>query len=462
MVRGGTILAVRQAAGLVVGLGGTIVLTRLLGPTGYGLFAAALAIQMYLFSVAQLGIVAWLVRRERTDPSDDLAVNATARTLLLGTGLVVVAAGLLVLPLVVRWIGTDGVRPLAFWLVLSIPVQLLALVPLATLERQLAYARIARTELAAQVVHYGVSIALVLAGAGPRGMVAGWWVQQLLLFVVLQALCGSAFRFAFDGAVARRAVSYGLSYATSIWTWQLRELVNPLVVGRFVGVEGVALVALAIRVVDAASFVKQATWRLALSALARLQQSPERLGAAVREGLRMQMLALAPILLVLAVAGPRIFPALFGAGWVGTEMILPLIAAGTLANAVTNLHSSALYVLGRNLQVTRFHLAHVALFAGAAWVLVPLLGLGGYGLAELAALPAYALVYASFRRTIPGARQRLELAVGACLVIAVAGCAWSAWWALVALVPGAFAPVRAATREAAHSLYAAWTARSTA
>ena len=146
MVRGGTILAVRQAAGLVVGLGGTIVLTRLLGPTGYGLFAAALAIQMYLFSVAQLGIVAWLVRRERAESADDDAVNATARTLLLGTGLVVVAAGLLVLPLVVRWIGTDGVRPLAFWLVLSIPVQLLALVPLATLERQLAYARIARTE----------------------------------------------------------------------------------------------------------------------------------------------------------------------------------------------------------------------------------------------------------------------------------------------------------------------------
>jgi len=462
VVRGGTILAARQALSLVLGLGGTIVLTRLLGPGGYGLYAAALALQIYLFSVAQLGVVAWLVRRQHAADEDDEAVNATARTLLLGTGLVAVAVGLVVLPVVAGWMGAEEMRPLAWWMFASVPVQLLALVPLASLERQLAYARIARTELAGQVLHYAVSIVLVLAGTGPRGMVIGWWAQQLVLFVVLQSLSGSAFRFGFDTAIARRALSYGLSYASSIWTWQLRELVNPLIVGRFVGVEGVALVALAIRVVDAASFIKQATWRLALSALARLQESPERLGVAVREGMRMQLLALAPILLALAVIGPHLFPWLFGPRWVGTEMILPLIAAGTLANAVTNLHSSALYVLGRNLAVTRFHIVHVGLFGAAAWTLVQLLGIGGYGLAELAALPSYVLVYLSFRRAIPDSRQRLELAVGAWMVIAVAGCAWTPWWAFVAIVPAAFAPVRAAAKEAALSLRSAWTARSAA
>jgi O-antigen/teichoic acid export membrane protein len=491
-LRGGSFLAARQLASLVLGLAGTIALTRLLGPSGYGRFAAALALYTYLFGVAQLGINAWLVRREDlTDGFNPERVFATARGLLLLTGVIAMGFGALLLPLVERWLGGAGVRPLALALLAGLPIHLMMLVPLAALERGLKFREVAATELLGLLLMYGVSVGLAAAGWGPKAMVIGWWLQQLWLLLRLQMLSGIGFAFRFDGDIARRALGYGLSYASSIWTWQLRELVNPLVVGRWLGVEGVALVALSIRLVDAASFVKAATWRLALPALARLQREPARLAAAVRDGMRLQLLTVGPALLLLALLGPMVITALFGERWVGVGPLLPLIAAGTLANAMFNLHSSALYAMGRNVQVTLFHLLHVVLFAGTARVLVPLVGVGGYGFAELVALPAYFVVYGALERATRATRvgeggsatgqgasasavgsastptsivpsPSGELLLGWCLVIAVAGTAWSPWFALLVLVPALNAGVRTGAWATMVDVRSALSARSAA
>src|SRR5215203_986606 len=55
--------------------------------------------------------------------------------------------------------------------------------------------------------------------------------------------------------------------------------------------------------------------------------------------------------------------------------------------------SSALYVLEKNWKVMVFHLLHIVLFAGSALLLVPYLGLRGYGWAEIVALPSYILLH---------------------------------------------------------------------
>ena len=65
-----------------------------------------------------------------------------------------------------------------------------------------------------------------------------------------------------------------------------------------------------------------------------------------------------------------------------------------------SLHSSVLYLLGKNMQVTAFHLVHILLFAGSAAVLVPRLGLPGYGWAEMVALSSYAVIHILLARQI--------------------------------------------------------------
>ncbi|MEX2181710.1 MAG: oligosaccharide flippase family protein [Gemmatimonadaceae bacterium] len=453
-VRGGSILAARQGASLVLGLGATVVLTRLLGPAGYGQFAAALAIYAYIFLVAQLGINAYLLRRLDDDP----AAYATARTLLMATAIIAFGIGAVALPWLERWLGGVGVRPLAMLLLAGLPLQLLMLVSLAALERALDYRVVAAAELAGIILMYSLSVLLAWRGFGPKAMVIGWWVQQVVMFVWLQRACGQPFRFGFDRGIARRTLAYGGSYAVSVWTLQLRELVNPLIVGRWLGVEGVAIVAIAVRLVEAASFVKTSAWRLALPTLARLQNAPAKLGAAVTEGMRLQLLVVGPMLLVLVTVSPWVIPTLFGDEWLAVRTILPLIAAGTLTSAMFNLHSSALFAMGRNAAVLTFNVIYVLLFAFAAWRLVPLIGVGGYGIAELMALPAYISIFLALRRATerPAFSQGVELTLGLFLVLALAGSAWDPRWALVALVPLASARVRAGIRDTYATVRGGW------
>jgi PST family polysaccharide transporter len=59
--------------------------------------------------------------------------------------------------------------------------------------------------------------------------------------------------------------------------------------------------------------------------------------------------------------------------------------------------------------VALFHLLHVALFAGGAWLLLPKLGIVGYGWAEVIALPAYGLIHLFITKIIGSPDYRLAL-----------------------------------------------------
>src|SRR5207247_10761164 len=78
-------------------------------------------------------------------------------------------------------------------------------------------------------------------------------------------------RVVFDLKETRKMLSFGIGFTSSMRVWQLRTLVNPLLVGRFAGADGVAFVALAVRIAEALGTLRLAAGRMAIAALARLQ-----------------------------------------------------------------------------------------------------------------------------------------------------------------------------------------------
>ena len=131
----------------------------------------------------------------------------------------------------------------------------------------------------------------------------------------------------------RAILQYGLAYSVTIWIWQLRGLVNPLIVGRYAGAEAMGVIALAIRLVESLSFAKRIAWRISIAALARIQNDRHRMAAAITEGMRLQVLVLAPVLLGFSLVSPWLVEALFGARWLLVIDIYPFIALSYLANA---------------------------------------------------------------------------------------------------------------------------------
>src|SRR5690606_11130688 len=127
--------------------------------------------------------------------------------------------------------------------------------------------------------------------------------------------------------------------------WQLRTLINPMVVGRFLGPEGVGYVALAIRFSEVLSFFRNVSWRLSIAALAKVQSDFPRLRTALEEAMALQVLAVGPLLGAFSLLATPLIPLLFGQQWEPALQVFPLIALGVLVNVVFNMQSSVLYVL---------------------------------------------------------------------------------------------------------------------
>jgi len=418
------LLGVRHGLGIAMVLVGTFVVTRLIGPKEYGLYAAAVDIQRYGYTVFHGGLGIYLVRKQ-----GDLARSEVDHvfTLLAGVSAAVAGSLLLAIPALTRWIGMDRFPYVALPLFLGLPVALLTLVPTALLERNLDYRGVAIVELGGQGAGTLVSVALALLGSGVWAPVCGTLAQQTLSFSLAIGLSRYKPRLRYHPGTTYTLLRHATSFSVSMWLWQLRSLINPLIVGRYLGAEAVGYVALAVRVVDSVTFLRTPAWRLSISALSRLRDNRHELALGLGDAARLHALILVPEILVLAGTASWAVPALFGKPWSASLQLIPFVAGASLIHAVFIGHSAALYVLGRNLNVFLFHALHVALFAGTALVLIPKLGLVAYGWAEFATLPAYALLHNLVARCAGPPRYGLLAVWCVATVLPLFWCQLGAW-----------------------------------
>jgi len=430
VMRGGRYLVLRQGVGTIIAIAGVLLLTRIVGPRQYGLYAAAVGLFATLQLLTQLGITVFLIRRE-TALSDD--VLHFSSTLMLLLGLAGAALGIATLPLVAQWTRLDGLTPIALAIYASLPIALLAQVPLAMLDRALNYRRTTWIELSAQASLFLVALPLAMRGLGAWAIVAGWWAQQLVNLTLLHVGARYFPKWHWEAGIAREVVTFGAAFSLSTWVHQLRRLVNPLIVGRYLGADAVAVVALTTQIVTNLGFVGVATWRLAMSALARVQSDPARLVRAINEGMQLQLLAVAPLLLLFGFAAPVLVPFALGDEWRPIIVVFPFIAAAYLAALLFNFHSATLYVRNRNGDVAVYHAAHTGLLAATALALVPSLGLVGYGLGELATLAGFIVLH---QRTVKqvGALSYTRLAVPALATGIGLFYPWLGIWSIAAAI----------------------------
>ena len=394
VVRGGKYLVLRQGAAVVIGLFGVLALTRLIGPSSFGAYAGALAVVLFCATIGRLGLEVFLVRREE---QPDALVYSQAFTLLLATGFGLAGLSLLALPLLREWTLADGFLQPVRVLFLVLPLVLLPQPAFAALERRMDFRAIAMIELTGQLAFYLVALPLAVVGAGVWAPVVGFFVWQTCLLVGAYTVAGLRPRLVWSPPLVREMVGYGLAFSASTWIWDLRLLVNPLVVGHYLGAASVGHVSLAIRFVEVLSVVRSATYRLSIAALAKVQGDRPRLRRVVEEAMTLQVLGVAPLL---GVGSAMLFvlPSVLGERWEPVGDVFPFIALASVMNAVFNMHSSTLYVLKRNRDVAVFHLVHLLLFAGASVALVPIFGVVGYGLGEVVAFGGYAVVHRQLKR----------------------------------------------------------------
>src|SRR5581483_3039471 len=176
-LKGGAYIVVRQGLGMLLSLINVVCVTRIIGPTQYGLFAAANGMVAFLATLGTWGIDVYLIRKP--EPPTTPEYNQ-AFTLLLFISIVLLAAH----SLVAGALQMHEVTPLLSALAFFIPGHLLCLPGVVQLDRQLRFGRVAYNELISQTLNYVVAIPLALKGAGAWAPAAGVLTQQTSLLLL--------------------------------------------------------------------------------------------------------------------------------------------------------------------------------------------------------------------------------------------------------------------------------------
>lgn len=397
MIKGGAFLLVRQAVGIVISVVGVLLVTRIIGPRQYGLFAAAAGIVTFLHMFGSWGLDVYLLRKTE-DPEEKEFHQAF--TLLLFIALLLCIGVVAMRHIVAAFLKMPEESSLLFALALGIPLNLVALPAVVKLDRNLNFKQVAINELVSQTSYYAIAVPLAFHGFGAWAPAAGFLTQQASLLTLSYWTAKFRPRLHWEGGLIKQMLGYGLSYSSSIWIYQLRNLVNPIVVGRFAGAEAVGYVAVGVRIASLLSFAKSATWRLAMPAFARLNRDTGQLRNGITEGMRFQAVSVGLPLASFALLAPFLIPLGLGHHWTPVVRVFPFIALSYLSNAMFNLQTSVLYIFRKNMKVTWFSIVHIALFAGSAAILVPYKGFVGYGWAEIIALPSYVIIHLFLAREI--------------------------------------------------------------
>lgn len=413
-LKGGVYLVGRQVVSILLKLIGVMLITRVLGPASYGAYVSAFNVYQYALLLGQAGVGVYLLRHQ-----GDVAESSyrTAYTILVGMAVILtfgVEAGTGALS---SWIGVEGFDDVMQVMIFALPFQLLAVPASVRLERRFDYKNVAMLEILGQLAYYALAIPLVMMHFGPVALGVAWLVQQVVTCIVAHWVARVVPRFAFDPAVARQIIRYASTFSVANWIWQLRMLMNPLIVGPVLGATAVGIIGMTIGLLEMLSIIKTIVWRLSVAVLGTVQSDAAKLRKAVTEGMELQTLAVGAILLGFGWTGQFIVPVLFGERWAAVMDIYPYIALSYFTIAPFNMHSATMSVINRNHELAVYHAVHILIFATVAYLAVPAFGIYGYGYAEMATIPAYILMHLFLARAIGSPDYRLT----------------AVWWAAVSI-----------------------------
>ncbi len=410
-IQGGAYLAAREVAGIALRAGGIVVVTRLIGPSSYGIYSAAAAFAALIATIAQMGLEVYLIRQPE-EPSETLYHQVFSFLLVVSVGMAALGIGVSVA--LSHFVG--GIAPgqrIFMLLMLSVPLNVLWAPAQAKIERAFGYKRMAWLELSGDTVFYAVAVTLAVTGAGGWSLAIGFVAWQGWLLLGSFWLADLRPRWSWSGATVRDLIRHGTPYASTGATTVAKGLINPIVVGRFYGSTGVGYVALALRLIDTLGFAQRATWRLGLVALSKVRDQTDRLVRGIEQGMALQLLATAGPILGACVLANWAIPFAFGHEWGPMIPVFAWLAVGRITTAPLTVEFAVLYGASRNTEVAIGTVINLVTTFVLAWLLVPTLGIVGYGVATVIGIVSWLQVHRSAKRLAPfSLRRTIWLSVG--------------------------------------------------
>ena len=397
VLKGGSWAIIGNLASQALRFGSNLVLTRLLFPEAFGLMAIAQAVLMGARLLSDVGLMQGVVRSARGHEPRFLDTVWTL-DILKGTLILLVMAAL-GWPMS-RAYGQPALVALLPAMGLAALISSFASTKIALVNRKLELGRLTTIELSSQACGVVTMIAWARISPTPWALVAGNWVSALMMVACSHlVLQGHRNRLALDRGVVREVLSFGtwvmLSSSITFLVGEGSNLLNAALVGAttvgFLGIS-TALVLVPWNV------IQMVIGRVLFPAYAEIwRQRPRDLPRAVERSRRLQMIAVASVATMLAVAGDRLIDLLYDHRYHAVGALLQIQAVGTAFRIVVSSYAGVPWAMGRpGLNTVLLSVETACLFA-LLWIghaLGGTIGLvAGGALTGVFMYPVLALVY---------------------------------------------------------------------
>lgn len=333
VVHGGTLTFAGQGVKLVLQIGSTILLARLLSPEAFGLMAMVVVLTGFAALFSDLGLSMATIQREtitHAQVSMLFWVNVAA-----GTVIATLVAALA--PVIAWFYGEPRLEDITLVLASTFLLSGVAVQHKALLQRQMRFGMLVAVDVLPLLFGVATAVALSVSGAGYWALVANYVVVAVLTAVLSWTLSGWRPGLPSRASGSRSLLAIG-GHLTgfNLINYGARNLDN-ILIGWWWGASALGLYDRAYRLFTLPlSQINQPITRVAVPALARLKDDPHRYRQAYLRMLGMLLLITLPgVVFVLAMAD-QLIPILLGAQWEDTVPIFSWLALAALLQPLTN------------------------------------------------------------------------------------------------------------------------------
>ena len=325
------------------------------------------------------GLASYLIKKDGVPSATDIRSIFALQNLL---GLAALLAIVIAARPIARWYGRDELHALLMAAAVASYGYALRGVPLALLERDFDYFKVATVEILENIIFYAIALPFIYRGHIENGLasaiVARSWGPTALTYILKPVRPAFWFCFAELAAIA----DFGLSVAASSLVNITVFSVPAIFVGKLSGMKELGQAQMAFSLYSNLLFVTAAVVRLNLSAYARLIEHAAEFAATVNQHLQILAAALVPAIVLFAGLAPLWAVLVFGQKWQGLSPLLLAQAPGYLLAAVFwGVLNPALLVSGRHRHVLVWLMGFTVFYAALTRVLSPAWGAMGVALA---------------------------------------------------------------------------------
>ncbi len=457
-VRGGVASLGAQTAKLVLQVGATAVLARLLAPADYGLFGMAAVVTGFLGLFNDMGLSVATIQREGITHRDVSALFWLNAAL----GLVIALLALALAPAAAWFYGEPRLGPVVAALAVAFLLGGAAVQHQALLRRQMRFGRIALIETGAMLA--GTLVGIWAAGAGLRYwslvlmQLATSAATLLLSFLLCRWLPGHPRR----GAGVRGLVRFGAHLMGFNVVNYLGKSADPALLGWRWGAIPVGFYDSARKLMQLPiTQVNAPVTQVALPALSRIADDPARYRAAYVRLVEKLLLLAMPGVAFLVATSDWVVAILLGPQWSESGRLFAILGLGALVEPICNSAGWLLVSQGRSREMLAMGICDAALRFGLVALALP------WGAKGVAVAVALRLALSGPRSILVATRRGPVSARDMARTLVAPGAAACAAFAAVSLVRLLLAPSSAAAGllasapvAASAALLVLWTTRS--